>query len=75
MLIDQLHYNVKLEAERVDSQDKIDLEPVEIDAYLNKAIWVYLKERYSVLPDKPKRDSFFCSFEGNSLSVKTLFLK
>lgn len=67
MLIDQLHYNVKLEAERVDSQDKIDLEPVEIDAYLNKAIWVYLKERYSVLPDKPKR-----GFETDQMRISQL---
>lgn len=67
MLIDQLHYNVKLEAERIDSQDKIDLEPVEIDAYLNKAIWVYLKERYSVLPDKPKR-----GFETDQMRISQL---
>lgn len=67
MLIDQLHYNFKLEAERIDSQDKLDLEPVEIDAYLNKAIWTYLKERYSVLPDKPKR-----GFETDQMRITQL---
>lgn len=46
MKIQEMHYNFKLEANYVDSFDRIDFEPYEIDQYLNKAIWLLLKDRY-----------------------------
>lgn len=46
MKIHEMHYNFKLEANYVDSFDRVDFEPYEIDQYLNKAIWLLLKERY-----------------------------
>lgn len=46
MKIDQMHYNFKLQFQRVDSLDKIDFESYQIDEYLYKAIWLFLKERY-----------------------------
>jgi hypothetical protein len=55
MKIDQMQYLFKLQTERIDSQDKIDFEPHEIDAYINRAIWIFLKDRYGILPDNPKR--------------------
>lgn len=67
MLIDQLHYLYKLEAERVDSQDKIDIERWEIDAYLNKAIWIYLKDRYGIIPEQSKR-----GFETDQMRITQL---
>jgi hypothetical protein len=48
MIIDQMHYNFKLEKNKVDSLANMDFIPVEIDAYINKSIWFFLKSRYKV---------------------------
>lgn len=48
MRIDQMHFNFELELDRVSSNDRPDFMPWEIDEYLNKAIWKFIKERYSV---------------------------
>lgn len=55
MKIDEMHYNFKLELQRVDSSDKQDFEPWEIDTYLNKGIWRFLKDRYGISPTSAKR--------------------
>ncbi len=47
MRVHQLHYNFKLELDRVASNDRPDLMPWEIDEYLNKAIFKFIKTRYS----------------------------
>lgn len=67
MRIEQLHHLVKLKANRIDSQDKLDIEPHEIDDYLNKAIWIYLKERFGVLPEQVKR-----GFETDQVRISQL---
>lgn len=48
MVIDQLHHEFKLEKNKVDSLASMDYLPVEIDAYLNKSIWFFLKSRYKI---------------------------
>ena len=48
MNIDQMQYNFKLEKNKVDSLANMDFIPVEIDAYINKSIWFFLKSRYKI---------------------------
>ena len=48
MNIDQMQYNFKLEKNKVDSLANMDFIPVEIDAYINKSIWFFLKSRYRI---------------------------
>jgi hypothetical protein len=48
MIIDQMHHEFKLEKNKIDSLASMDFIPVEIDAYLNKGIWLFLKTRYKV---------------------------
>lgn len=50
MKIDQMHYNFNLELDRIASSDNYDIKPWEIDEYLNKAIWYFLKDRYQIDP-------------------------
>lgn len=47
MRIDQMHYNFELELDRVAANDRPDFMPWEIDEYLNKAIYKFVKTRYS----------------------------
>lgn len=65
MLISQLHYEFKLEANKIDSNDRPDLLPAEIDAYLNKAIWLFVKSRYG--STQPLR-----GFETDQLRISNL---
>lgn len=50
MKIQQMHYNFKLELDRVDSLDRPDFYPWQVDEYLNKAILLFAKQRYKVDP-------------------------
>jgi hypothetical protein len=52
MRIDQMHYNFELELDRVASNDRPDFMPWEIDEYLNKAIWKFVKTRYGINQNK-----------------------
>lgn len=52
MRIDQMHYNFELELDRVSSNDRPDFMPWEIDEYLNKAIWKFVKTRYGINQQK-----------------------
>lgn len=52
MRIDQMHYNFELELDRVASNDRPDFMPWEIDEYLNKAIWKFVKTRYGISQQK-----------------------
>lgn len=65
MTIAQLHHEFKLEANKIDSNDRPDLLPAEIDAYLNKAIWLFVKSRYG--SETPKR-----GFETDQLRISNL---
>lgn len=47
MLVDQMHYNFYLELDRVASNDRPDLMPWEVDEYLNKAISLFVKQRFN----------------------------
>ena len=48
MRVDQMHYNFELELDRVAANDRPDFMPWEVDEYLNKGIWRFLKIRYGV---------------------------
>lgn len=48
MNIDQMHHEFKLEKNKIDSLALMDFIPVEIDAYINKSIWFFLKSRYKI---------------------------
>jgi hypothetical protein len=52
MRIDQMHYNFELELDRVASNDRPDMMPWEIDEYLNKGIWKFVKTRYGISQQK-----------------------
>lgn len=65
MLIQQLHYELKLELNKIDSNDRPDLLPAEIDAYLNRGIWRWFVSRYG--SEKPKK-----GFETNQLRISNL---
>ncbi|GIU70138.1 MAG: hypothetical protein KatS3mg002_1374 [Candidatus Woesearchaeota archaeon] len=65
MTIQQLHYELELEVNKIDSNDRIDLLPAEKDAYLNRAIWIWFKNRYG--SEKPKR-----GFETDQLRISNL---
>jgi len=47
MLIDEMHYQFKLVWDRVDSNDRPDFQPWEIDNFLNQAIDTFIKTRYN----------------------------
>jgi len=48
MRIEQMHYQFKLGLDRVASNDRPDFMPWEVDEYLNKGAFLFLKERYSI---------------------------
>lgn len=56
MIIEQWHYNFKLRINRIDSQDKKDLNPAEIDEILNDAIKIWVNQQYS--GNNVKKESF-----------------
>jgi len=60
-----MHYKFELGLDRVASNDRPDFMPWEIDEYLNDAIWIFLKERYSI--DRNKN-----GFEVNQLVISEL---
>lgn len=66
MRIDQMHYNFKMELDRVASNDRPDLMPWEIDEYLNKAILKFVKLRYNY------NDSIKSGFETNQERIEEL---
>jgi len=55
MRIDEMHHCFRLELDRVDSSCSPDLEPWEIDSYLNKAIMKFLKDRYGIDIQNPRK--------------------
>lgn len=61
MLIDEMHYRFDLEVDRVASQDRPDILPPEKDDYLNRAINIFIKDRYGF--DSPKKEGFETSQE------------
>lgn len=65
-MIDDMHYEFKLRAQRIDSSDRIDFEPWEIDTYLNMAIKKFCKERFG-LTFKTKR-----GFETDTVRIAQL---
>jgi hypothetical protein len=67
MLIDEMHYTFNLTLDRIASQDKPDFEAHEIDSYINRAIWVYLKDRYGIHPENIKR-----GFETDQIRISQL---
>ena len=56
MKIDEMHVEFKFQYDKVDSYDRRNLFPWEIDSFLNRAITLFLKERYDV--DKSKKRGF-----------------
>lgn len=65
MTITQLHYELGLELNKIDSNDRPDLLPAEKDAYLNRAINRWLIARYG--SEQPKR-----GFETDQLRISNL---
>lgn len=61
MLIDEMHYRFDLEVDRVASQDRPDILPPEKDDYINRAINIFVKDRYGF--DNPKKEGFETSQE------------
>lgn len=45
-----MHYNFELELDRVSGSNSPDIETWEKDEYLNRGIWIFLKQRYGVDP-------------------------
>jgi hypothetical protein len=72
MLIDEMHYRFDLEVDRVASQDRPDILPPEKDDYLNRAINIFVKDRYGF--DNPKKEGFETSQERIS-SLMNLHIK
>jgi hypothetical protein len=66
MLIDEMQYEFKLRKDRVDSGDKVDFEPWEIDSFINNAQWWFLKDRYSIEPVRKK------GFETDQIRISQL---
>jgi hypothetical protein len=66
MLINEMHYRFKQELDRVDSNDRPDFLPWEIDAYLYKGILLFVKDRYGV-HNKIKE-----GFESNEMRTENL---
>lgn len=66
MLVDHLHYLFKLETGRVDSADREDFKPWEIDEYLNMGIRAFCKERFGYT-GKIKR-----GFETDTVRIQQL---
>lgn len=66
MLIDEMHYEFQLEFNKIDSNDLPDLLPVEIDSYLQRGIWIWLKKNFD--PKAPIQEGF----EASSLQISKL---
>lgn len=71
MLIDEMHYRFNLGVDRVASQDRPDFYPNEIDNYLNRAIEVFVKDRYGL---NNRKDGFETNQERIS-NLMTLHIK
>lgn len=78
MLIDEMHYEFDLRLDRVASQDRADFYDNEKDAYLNRAIQAWVKERYGfgypLGGDQPKKAGFETNQERIS-NLMTLHIK
>jgi len=72
MLINEMHYEFDLRLDRVASQDRPDFYPNERDAYLQRAITKWVKDRYGV--DNPKKTGFETNQERIS-NLMTLHIK
>jgi hypothetical protein len=66
MLIDQMHHELKLRVDKIESQDRPDLYPNEIDDYLNRAISYFVEDTYK--PDPRKKEGF----ETNQKKIEEL---
>ena len=77
MLIDEMHFEFELRLDRIASQDREDLFPAERDAYLNRAILFFAKDRYN--DDNAKRFGFETNQERISnlanLHIKSPYLQ
>lgn len=72
MKIDQMHYNVRLEKDAIDGMSRADFETWEIDEYLNKAIWIFLKQRFGYDPTVKKG---FETDQNRIAQLSTLHIK
>lgn len=66
MLIDEMQYRFDLEVDRIASQDRPDFLPPERDDYINRAINIFVKDRYGF--DNPKK----VGFETNQERISSL---
>lgn len=48
MTINEMHYEFKLQYDKIDAYDRRNLEPWEIDSFLNRAIFLFLISRYDI---------------------------
>jgi hypothetical protein len=58
MRIQELHYDVKFKLDKVDSNQKRNFTPAQIDWALNNGIQYYLDDTYDIDPQKPYRNGF-----------------
>ena len=54
MTVEEMHYEVKLKLNKIDSQDYENLIVPEIDWYLNEAQDIFIKQRYGISNNKRK---------------------
>lgn len=73
MTITQMHAELDLELDRVASGDAPDLNVREKDDYLNKAIWIFLKEHFDL--DKGKVGQGFETKSINTHALRNLHIK
>lgn len=66
MKIREMHHRFEQEIDRISTQDRPDFLPNERDDYLNKAVWVFLKDRYDILNNKRQ------GFETNQRRIDNL---
>jgi len=48
MLIDEMHYRFEEEIDKIATNDRPEFLPNQRDNYLQRAIWIFLKERYNI---------------------------
>lgn len=61
-----MHYNLMLKINKLDSAQYLNLQPGEIDEFLNEAQWVYIKTRHGL------NNIYKMGFEGSSKRIKDL---
>jgi hypothetical protein len=66
MRIEEQHYDFKIKKDKVDSLQKRNFNPAQIDWLLNEAIWVWLKTNYGL------SNKFQTGFEGTEHRIQDL---